>query len=509
MDARIRKQLAGRELRLAQLGTLSAPVVSGKNAATIVKEKGELAVGFITSQWPKTKDLPAACVAAMQIGHLEAARSISYERSKEILRLNLNEREIPEDYRQDVYDAFGHGRSVVMTRSQLWESYLSKATNDNKPKSLQLPAQLQAAQRDRFQVVWFDDVDKTPAKEHVLKGVIGAGEFSVWVAKPGTAKSVLLCDIGCHIAAGRDWCGRKVQQGLVVFFAAERKSLTERRVAAWRKQHGVSGIPFVVIGGKLDLTNGLIDARALASTIKACEDKAGLPCRLVILDTVTRIFGAGDQNSSKDMQRFVQSADELTRVTGAHVAAIHHSGHVGDRGKGAIDLDGAVDVSFGVSVLGKGPAKTFTLECTGANDGDEGVVTSFRLDSVELGTDADGNVTTAPVVVQVDAAKHDGSNLKGNAAKALESLKAAIEADGGRPPAGSPGFPQGVLAVTRDAWRSRFLADAWAKEPKAAEDTLSKRFRRAVVELTEGNKVGSSGQWFWLDSRTLADMSGH
>jgi len=176
------------------------------------------------------------------------------------------------------------------------------AANENKPKMLQIPEQVRAAQTDRFQVTWFDDVNQSPAKEHILKGVIGAGEFSVWVAKPGTAKSVLLCDIGCHIAAGREWCGRSVKQGLVVFFAAERKSLTERRVAAWRKRHGTAGIPFAVIGGKLDMTNGLIDAKALAATIKACEAKAGLPCALVILDTVTRVFGAGDQNSSKDMQ---------------------------------------------------------------------------------------------------------------------------------------------------------------------------------------------------------------
>jgi RecA-family ATPase len=34
----------------------------------------------------------------------------------------------------------------------------------------------------------------------------------LFVAKPGTAKSVLLCDIGCHIAAGREWHGRKVKR---------------------------------------------------------------------------------------------------------------------------------------------------------------------------------------------------------------------------------------------------------------------------------------------------------
>jgi RecA-family ATPase len=87
---------------------------------------------------------------------------------------------------------------------------------------------------------------------------------------------------------------------------------------------------------------------------------------LIILDTVTRTFGAGDQHQSKDMQRYVQSVDELNRATNAHIAAIHHSPWNDDRGTGAIDLDGAIDVSFVVHVKGSGLAKVFTLTCTGA-----------------------------------------------------------------------------------------------------------------------------------------------
>jgi hypothetical protein len=184
------------------------------------------------------------------------------------------------------------------------------------------------------------------------------------------------------------------------------------RVAAWRKKHGAVNIPFAVVGGKLDLTAGLVDAKALAETIQRLEVKSGHACELVILDTVTRTFGGGDQNASKDMQRYIQSVDELHRATNAHVAAIHHSGWEGDRGKGAIDLDGAVDVTFGVTVSGSGPSKAFTLTCTGANDMDEGTITGFRLESVPLGKDADGNETTAPVVVPAKVTPVDGSSLK-------------------------------------------------------------------------------------------------
>jgi hypothetical protein len=365
------------------------------------------------------------------------------------------------------------------------------------------------AKKPRFNITRFDDVNQIVAKEYVVQGLIGAGEFSLFVAKPGTAKSVLLCDIGLHIAAGKDWHGRKVKQGLVVFFAAERSSLTERRVAAWRKTHDVSGIPFAIVSGKLDLTTGLFDAKELVKATAELSLEFGLPCRLVILDTVTRTFGPGDQNHSRDMQRYIQSVDELTLATGAHVAAVHHSTWAGERGKGAIDLDGAVDVSYGIGVTGKGPTKVFTLECTGANDGQEGVITSFRLDSVELGKDADGNVTTAPVVFQVDGPKTDGSNLKGHTAKAFESFGLALAEHGQLPPDGSPGFPDGLRVVSRDRWQEQFYADARKKEPDAAEDTLSKRFRRAIGDLVKSQQIGTLGQWFWLDSRTNPDMSGH
>jgi hypothetical protein len=58
--------------------------------------------------------------------------------------------------------------------------------------------------KDRFQVTWFDDVDQSTAKEEIVQGVLGAGEFSLFVAKPGMGKSVLVGDIGCHIAAGME-----------------------------------------------------------------------------------------------------------------------------------------------------------------------------------------------------------------------------------------------------------------------------------------------------------------
>jgi hypothetical protein len=438
-------------------------------------EQGEFVLKKIANTWSKnSKSIDAAVTAARAIGRAHVGNMIGWERADHAVRQGFKVRLLDEKYWQDVYGAFQHGRASAVTYAELHEQYFSAAANDN----------------HRFQVTWFDQVDQSAAKEEILQGVLGAGEFSLFVAKPGNGKSVLVSDIGCHIAAGMEWHSRKVKQGLVVFFAAERKKLTERRVAAWRKRHGVTNIPFVVVGGKLDLTTGLVDATSLANTITELEEKSGHECVLIILDTVTRTFGPGDQHQSRDMQRYVQSVDELNRATNAHIAAIHHSPWNEDRGKGAIDLDGAVDVSFVVNVKGTGPAKVFTLTCTGANDGEDGPVTSFRLESVTLGTDPDGKITTAPVVVQADATVDDGSNMKGSRAKVLEALERAIEEHGQ--------CTDDVVTVSREQWRARYYADTRAKEPTIAESTLRQRFTRAVTDLLDAEQIAATADRCWL-----------
>jgi hypothetical protein len=351
-----------------------------------------------------------------------------------------------------------------------------------------------ASKKQRFDVTWFDEVNLSGVKEEILEGMLGTGEFSVIVAKPGTAKSVLAVDIGCHIAADQTWHGRKVKPGLVVFFAAERKKLTERRIAAWRKKHGVEKIPFVVVGGKLDLTTGLVDAEALAKTIQELEAKSGYSCVLIILDTVTRTFGPGDQNQSKDMGRYIQSVDALNKATGAHIAAIHHSPWSEERGKGAIDLDGAVDVSFGVTASGTGPAKQFTLTCTGSNDGEEGVITTFKLESIPLGIDDKGVETTAPVVIEAEGRKLPKSYRE----MAIESLEQAIKQEGLRVPDNSPGFPHSTIAVKTDIWRDRFYADCRDSDEMVTDEAVSKRYRRSVTDLTKHNKICQVGDWTWI-----------
>lgn len=332
------------------------------------------------------------------------------------------------------------------------------AANDNNPP-------------ERFAVDWFGDIEEDQPKEEIVRGVFGVDEFTMISGKPGSGKSVITTDLACHIASGMDWHGRPVKQGMVAYIAAERRGLTKRRMMAFRKHHGVGNIPLALIGGRLDLTSTLADANAIAAQIQKLSEECGHPCVWIVIDTLTRTFGPGDQNASKDMTRFVQACDTIREtVTGSHLTVIHHTGWAGDRGKGAIDLDGAVDASF----LVKKEGGAYVLECDGTNDGEEGPVAHFKMQGVQVGTDAEtGEPTMAPVVIP-----HDGktagdrlvANISGHKAKALDVLR-GLSDDGSV-------VPQGL-------WRSAF----YSEYPDVEVNTLKSRFNRAKVSLGDDELI--------------------
>lgn len=358
-------------------------------------------------------------------------------------------------------------------------------------KEVEASPQPERAVRSRFETVWFDDIEEGKPKVMFIKGAFGEREFTTVSGLPGTGKSVIVTDAACHVAAGMEWHGRRVRQGMVAYVAAERKKLTERRMMAFKKHHAVANVPLLVIGGRLDFTSSLKDARDLIAAIKEAELATGMECVWVIIDTLTRVFGAGDQNASKDMTRFVQSCDEIMAETTAHVTAIHHSAWSGERGKGAIDLDGAVDASFMVKKSAAGKAARYKLVCDGTNDGEEGEIVSFAMESVQLGVDEDGEPTTAPVVVAA-APERVPTSGRGYPPRVMAAIVSAV-AELGIEPDGRQ-FPEGCMVVSEDQWRAAYMA-----AEQGAADTLRKQFKRGKDSLIESGAVKRSGEWFWVE----------
>lgn len=293
----------------------------------------------------------------------------------------------------------------------------------------------------------FGHIDPAPRKTWLVSGLIGAGELGVMFGAPGSGKSVLAGDMAAHIAAGRSWLGRTVASGAVLYLAAERAALTKRRFAAWRIHHQIDDLPLGVADGSADLCSGEAVADILAKA-REVRDTFRQELRLIVVDTVSRTLAGGDENSPKDMGRYVTHVGELHNETGAAILLVHHIPADGTqrlRGHGA--LLGAADVTLGVEKHATG--RTATLDK--ANDGEEGERVTFDLQSVQIADDG----TTAPVVVATDMPVQTSSKrprkLPDRVKNSLDVLADQCLDGHPLPPGGD--LPPSIRAVSVDAWR--------------------------------------------------------
>ncbi len=200
---------------------------------------------------------------------------------------------------------------------------------------------LVATARPRIRIVDIDDLETLPPPAWLIDGILTVNGLSVLWGASGALKSFAAVDIGLCIATGLLWHGKVVQQGLVVYIAAEGSYGLAKRAVGWRRSRGKDGpkpkfklIPHSVALPTPDDTNALIAA------IGALDEKP----LLIVIDTMARTFGAGDENKQADMNAYVGAADRLREATGANVMIVHHSG-VGEakRERGSNVLRGAAD----------------------------------------------------------------------------------------------------------------------------------------------------------------------
>ena len=252
-----------------------------------------------------------------------------------------------------------------------------------------------------FPVTLYRDIEPEPRKLWMVDGILGAGELSVVYGAPGSGKSVLVGDAACHVATATEWFGRRVEPGVVLYVAAERAKLVERRFAAFRRHHQLDDAALAVVAGVFNLVAGHDDSQRLISTAQAVAAQFKMPIAWIIIDTTAQVMGGGDENSGKDMGAFVANLARIQTGTGAHVTAVHHVPHFApDRMRGHGALIGAVDTSILVEKTADGNRIASVKK---ANDGPDDAAIGFDLESVTLAVDDEtGAETTAPVVVPLD-----------------------------------------------------------------------------------------------------------
>jgi phage/plasmid primase-like uncharacterized protein/KaiC/GvpD/RAD55 family RecA-like ATPase len=352
-----------------------------------------------------------------------------------------------------------------------------------------------------FPLVWMKDVRPLLNGNWIVKKTIPAEGFVTIIGHPGCGKSFLALDLALHIAGGLDWQGRKVKPGLVVYLAAEGQRGQINRVEAWKRHHGLDGLPFALIPVAVNLRDREADLPKLIETIDAAVATVGLNLAVLVVDTLNRTFGGGDENG-EDMAQYVENTGRLRSHFGATTLVVHHvpknSETLSERGHGS--LRGAIDTSL--AVMTDTESRVRTLRCIKQKDAEDGWEIQFKLQTVELGVDEDGDEVSSCVVVEADdeMASHRsrGPNLSPTQRSVFMELLATLEAA----PISIPrDIPEDVLdrgrvgkVVPRSAWRDRWVAIGGGdKELDVAHAT----FRRAVTELKNKGLVGLWNDHAW------------
>jgi hypothetical protein len=361
--------------------------------------------------------------------------------------------------------------------------------------------------KNTFPFALFEDIEEAPRKTWIVDDMLGEGELTAWYGAPGCGKSVLAGDAACHVGAGLDWFGRPVRQGAVLYVAAERPRLVERRFAAWRKHYGIQRLPVAVVKGTFNFCTTEVDTSRLIATVNQLEQVTGTPVIWIILDTKAQVMAGGDENGSRDMMALVANLMRLQVGTKAHVTVIDHVPHMDPnrmRGHGA--LLGAVDATFRVTKN----ESCRSLEIDKVNDGPEDVRLAFTLQSVTLSTDPEtGKATTAPVVVQAecDIQPAHGGNSRGpklTAAekRALDMLREAVASEGKETPA-CEYIPRKARVVPEELWRAYCYQGGISTGD--TQDAKRKAFVRSAEALIAKHKVGKWGESVWLVEQVEAE----
>lgn len=322
--------------------------------------------------------------------------------------------------------------------------------------------------------------------EFHVDGMIETETVGVLFGDPGCGKSFLAVDLACSVASGLGFHGRKVRQGSVFYIAGEGHNGLARRFNAWARHHGqdIKGLPVFKSNRAAQLLDSA-SAKDVESAVLGLSAMHGDPA-LIIIDTLARNFGPGDENSTQDMSGFVAAIDDLrANWPKTTIIIVHHSGLADKgRGRGNSALKGALDFEFGAAKDGE----TITLSNPKMKEATELPDLFFTLTDVELGPRM-----KSAVLVASDAPEKAAPRLKGQALIAMQAFADAVKDHGTTK--GGEDFPSNRKCVSLEHWRE--ACDRHALTDGSSDSAARQAFGRAWKSLQEKGEIRVLDGFAW------------
>lgn len=321
--------------------------------------------------------------------------------------------------------------------------------------------------------------DKPVQIEWLVENILEQGSLNLLFGEPASGKSLFALDWAFCMTAGMDWHDCRTKQTDVIIIAGEGFAGMKRRLKALEIKYEMKATASLFISERPAQLLDELNAQLVADSIKAICPNPGL----VIIDTLHRNMD-GDENSSKDIGKFINNLDMYMKPLGAAILVVHHSGHGNkERSRGSSSIRAAMDGEFSATKKDK----SIILTCHKAKDFEALNPLQFTLKPTELEwLDSDDKPMTSVYLEYGGVATTDKKNkLTAKDEAILISLDAAIVEYGIEPTAeiklkfSEFDSPAGKMqkVVNIDHWREKAYPSmvVTGKDPENAKRVAFKR----------------------------------
>ena len=266
----------------------------------------------------------------------EAGMKCASELSKYLKENNCKVKVIqpPADFNEkdDLYDAYESG---YFKSSKDLENYIN-ANEVQRPRGALY-----------FQTV-NEIMDKMTEPDWLVDRCIERATVTSIYGAPKSGKSFIAIAMACSIASGKDFYGFDTKPSTVLYLAGEGHTAVARRIKSFEQfySRSLDKAPLLISnrGSRIGDDSEFAMLQEVCRDIEREYGNVGM----IIVDTLARNYGL-NENSTEDMNKFIQRIDELKEEFQASMVIVHHTGHGSNgRARGSSVLPAALDYEFRV-----------------------------------------------------------------------------------------------------------------------------------------------------------------
>ena len=184
--------------------------------------------------------------------------------------------------------------------------------------------------------------------EWVIDRIAESGTVLSVFGEPKSGKSFITIAMACAVATGTDFYDYATKKSAVIYLAGEGFTGIARRCKSYETFFDVklSDAPLLITnrGSRIGDDDEFAMLQDLCREAEEDHGEIGL----IVIDTLARNYGL-NENSTEDMNKFIQRVDELKEEFNATMVIVHHTGHVSSgRARGSSVLPAALDYEFQV-----------------------------------------------------------------------------------------------------------------------------------------------------------------